>query len=323
MGEHAVLQGQHALVAAINRWITVTLKPRKDEFILISSKLGDLKTSIHGLKTLQIEKSFRFVLAAIKAYQAKLVFGFELIIESEFSDKIGFGSSAAVVVATVCVLEQLISENADKVFPDNWQKNIELFKIAKMIIQKVQGVGSGADVAASVMGGVVFYRVNPMYIEKLNISTSLTAVYSGYKTSTPEVIQWVEQRRTRFPKVYEGIFHAMQCCTLEAYAALKREDWKMVGDLLNVQHGLLGALGVSDPTLDHIAYKLRESPEMYGSKISGSGLGDCVIGLGTQSIEQIDDFLTIPLAISEEGLRLETKGEKGAKANLSSRRCEV
>jgi mevalonate kinase len=285
MGEHAVLQGKHALVAAINRRIRVTLKPRADRLIYVSSALGTLKTSIDSLRTLEREKSFRFVLAAIDVYHSKLTLGFELTIESEFSDKIGFGSSAAVVVATLKVLDKFINLSPSQPINVNSKEpiNLVLFQLAKTVIQQVQGVGSGADVAASIMGGIVFFRTHPLVIEKLALPSlpSLVAVYSGYKMPTEEVIQIVEKKRLHSPQIYDGIFQVMEQCTVAAYHALQKEDWEKLGCLFNIQHGLMSALGVSDTTLDYFANTLRGSTEIKGAKISGSGLGDCVVGLGT------------------------------------------
>ena len=47
MGEHAVLHQEPAIVAAIDRWITVTLSPRNDEKLSIESVFGSLTQPIH------------------------------------------------------------------------------------------------------------------------------------------------------------------------------------------------------------------------------------------------------------------------------------
>ena len=57
------------------------------------------------------------------------------------------GSSAAVTVGTVCVLEQWLSKS--------YPKKIDLFRLSKKIVLKVQGKASGADVAASIYSGII------------------------------------------------------------------------------------------------------------------------------------------------------------------------
>ena len=106
LGEHAVLHGQPALVCAVNRRIHVSLAPRNDGAIRITSSLGRYSASIDRIKP---AKSFRFVVAAIRRFGRKLTTGFDLRIDSEFSHKIGFGSSAAVTVATLAVLSKWLN----------------------------------------------------------------------------------------------------------------------------------------------------------------------------------------------------------------------
>ena len=47
-----------------------------------------------------------------------------------------------------------------------------------------------------------------------------------------------------------------------------------------VVQGLMDALGVNNAKLAELVFALRADPKIHGSKISGSGLGDCVVGLG-------------------------------------------
>ena len=65
-----------------------------------------------------------------------------------------------------------------------------------------------------------------------------------------------------------------------AFAAAAKGDWPALGELMNVNQGLMDALGVNNAKLAELVFALREDPQIYGSKISGSGLGDCVVGLG-------------------------------------------
>src|SRR5689334_7689388 len=99
LGEYAVLYGKPAIVCAVEKRMTVTLTPRTDQRIIIdSARLGHYETD---LATLKIEKPFLFVLGALKHFQTKCRRGFNIEITAEFCDQIGFGSSAAVTVATL------------------------------------------------------------------------------------------------------------------------------------------------------------------------------------------------------------------------------
>ena len=102
LGEHAVLHGRRALVSSVHQRLSVTLSVRADRMVGIHSALGTHQTPLDELAP---HPKFRFVLAALATTTPRLERGLDLHIASEFSDQIGFGSSAAVTVATVAVLQ--------------------------------------------------------------------------------------------------------------------------------------------------------------------------------------------------------------------------
>ena len=110
LGEHAVLHGQLALVCAVNRRIQVTLTPRKDRTIRISSALGRRSMTVDAIKP---SKPLRFVMAALRRFAKTLPSGFDLRIDSDFSHQVGLGSSAAVTVATLAVLKQFAAGHTE------------------------------------------------------------------------------------------------------------------------------------------------------------------------------------------------------------------
>ena len=275
MGEHSVLRGKLAIVTAINKRIIVTLQPNKTAKIIINSK--DLGVKKYNLDKLAPQKPFEFVLAAILHYKKYFTStsGFNLNIEADCTSTVGLGTSAAVTVATVAVLHEFFTQSPIAL--------AMLFKIAKKTMLQVQTVGSGADLAASVYGGVVAYKAKPSYIKKLpHILPGLTVVYSGYKTKTVTVIKLTERYLQSQPSYSNFIFPTMDKLAKQAVQAIYLQDWKLLGGLFDLQQGLLKLLNVSDNCLEQIISQLRLTENILGAKISGSGLGDCVIGLGKQ-----------------------------------------
>ena len=299
-GEHAVLAGKPAIVCAIDKRLSVKLIPNTSTKLrIIDSKLGILEQE---LSAIQIQAPFTFVLSAISMLQDKIPSGFSLEINSNFSSTIGFGSSAAVTAATVAVLMNWL--NGEPMPPK------KLFVLAKQAIINVQGVGSGADLVASIYGGVLSYQLAPCKIIPLSIIPDLTAVYCGYKKPTKEVIAIVAKAKEQQPEVYAGIFNAMHTCVKRAIKAIKTGDWQALGLLFKQHHSLQNALGTSDNILESLIAQLQTQPEILGAKISGSGLGDCVIGLGTlnrqvfpYNLDQKQQgILQFPISVSEQGL---------------------
>lgn len=290
-GEHAVLHGQSALVCAVTQRMSITVKMRQDSSVRIFSDLGEFYTE---LQNIQSHPRFRFVLSAISSQAKYLRTGFDLKIESDFSANVGLGSSAAVTAATTAALFEL--SNRECKLDDIFQAGLET-------IRKIQGVASGADLAAAVFGGIILYRMKPLAIERSNKKYPLTVVYSGTKLPTTKVINIVEEKRKHHAKLFASIFKMMGESAVQAAAAIKESRWQRVGELLNINQGLMDAIGVNNRVLSEIVYLLRREPEILGAKISGSGLGDCVVGLG--SIRQGLPYQILPVDISAEGLVFE------------------
>ena len=290
LGEHAVLHGRRALVSSVNQRLTVTLTPRPDRQVEIRSALGSHETSLDQLEP---HPKFRFILAALHTVAHRLERGVTLEVTAEFSDQIGFGSSAAVTVATVAALHAL---SRGTVEPRT------VFLSARDLIRTVQGRGSGADVAASVYGGIVAYRAEPTDLVPIAVSHPFTAVYSGSKLPTPEVIRIVEERRGLAPEKFEDLFNRMDRCAGEAALAVQREDWAAFGTLLDQGQQVMEEMGLSNPALDAILHALRTDPGIQGAKISGSGLGDCAIGLGRPT--RPFPFPFLPVEPAPKGLQV-------------------
>ena len=305
-GEHAVLHHKPAIVLAIDKRIRVRLDARRDQKILITSQLGHIIFELKEIENILNQKPFQFVSAAIQYFKMALKtkpVGFELIIDSEFSSDCGLGSSAAVTVAVVAVLLQWLSKTTES-----------LFEISRTIIRSVQGVGSGADVAASVYGGVMVYQQqSPYRIKKLDCLLDLVLIYSGSKTPTPTVIKQVAVLHKKYPDLINTLYDAIESVVNRAAVLIEHQDWAGVGELMNIQQGLMNALGVGTPLLNQLIDWLKSLPGIYGAKISGAGLGDCVIaisakasvGAGIEAIpsEFSNSIKKIPVSVSCQGVQ--------------------
>ena len=278
LGEHAVLHNKQAIVLAVDRRIHVTLSPRQDKLVIIRSALGKLECSI---ATLNVQKPFDFLITSILPFKHLLKQGFELEIVSDFSEKIGLGSSAAVSVAVTATLSQWLEAEA-QAQQSLEQRQQRLFQQALEVIRRVQGFGSGADAAASVFGGVLLYQqCGPYPLKHFSETLPITVVYSGAKTPTPVVVAQVEALRVRYPSVLKALYETIDAIVSQASLALDTGFFDDLGQLMNMQNACMTALGVNNVALEAITGYLRQQPGIQGAKISGSGLGYCVIALGT------------------------------------------
>lgn len=290
MGEHAVLHAQLAIALAAANYVEISLEPRDDQRIRIDSALAQYTSELGQLNE---EPKLSFVLAAIRQQQLQLKSGFDLSIRSEFSHTVGLGSSAAVTAGVVALLAKYCGEELE---PE------ALFERALAVVHQVQGGrGSGTDLVASIFGGLVAYRVEPREIRRLPGLPPVDLYYVGYKMKTPEVIAHVEAFANRAPELYQQIYRLMGQTSEAAEAAINAADWPLLGQLMNSYAGLMDALGVCDSNLAQLQFRLRESAQVLGAKISGSGLGDSVIALGQAEPSEIG-FAHIPVSVSQQGL---------------------
>ncbi|EPJ53843.1 MAG: hypothetical protein OFPI_08950 [Osedax symbiont Rs2] len=288
MGEHAVVKGYWAIACALDKGIEVQLTPRADRLITIDSTLCQYHSS---LDQLTVEAKLSFVLKAVSLQLDKLERGFDLVIKAEFSHTLGLGSSAAVTAATVKALTLHSGRNISMA---------EHLQLSLAVVRAVQGRGSGTDLAASIYGGVIAYKVDPCTVEVLNGLPQISLHYVGYKTKTADVLAIVAQWQQQQPQLYASIYQLMDQISVAAMGAIRARQWSELGKLMNLYQGQLDSLGVNDLALSEMIYKLRAQSGVYGVKISGSGLGDCVISLGTD--QSLDNYQQIEVKVSTQGV---------------------
>ncbi len=292
MGEHAVLRGSAALACAVDKRIRVDVQRRTDGNLRVESALGTYENTPDQFAP---PASLRFAGALMHDHGRAVRGGFTVSIAADFSSTVGLGSSSAVTVALTAALRTLRGMDL---------KPGAVFEEAFGIIRKVQGSGSGTDVAACLLGGVTHYRMSPRLMESLPLNLPLLLVYCGYKTPTPEVIRRVNEARTTDPARFDALDAAIRVCVENGWDVLRREDLQRFGELMNEHQALQVSMGVSTPELDEIIACMGLLPGVLGAQISGSGLGDCALALG-QAEWPLKNYEAIPVRISKEGLKVD------------------
>jgi mevalonate kinase len=313
MGEHAVLEGEPCLVSAIQKRLRITLtdQPLSPGYIEITSALG----YFHGsLDDLQRENSFRFIAGALERYRSAIetmTTGLHLEVHADFSSTVGFGSSAAVLVATLAVLSRRFDTAVAT--PEI------LLKEARDVLQAVQGRGSGADLAAAIYGGLIRYQldfdsddIRQLASPTLNASGAERRPFAHIQrlphppTPTSTVIQQVQTQKTQEPERFKALFrqigHSVDLATHAAQSARWPDFFKAIDD----NQCLMIQIGVSDAQLDVIFKTLTENHRIpLHPKISGSGLGDCMIAFGPVSPNLFQDrpeVIVFPLEWESQGV---------------------
>ena len=302
-GEHAVVYGEPAVPCAIERRATVTVEPRDDARVRIDAQdlaiegftvtWGMDESPEVNASAALLEAGTRYVEAAISQVRDALdrpQQGFDVQIESEIPLGAGLGSSAAVVVAGIDAAARSLGEPLDR------ETVAERAFRAEYDAQ--DGEASRADTFCSTMGGAV--RVEGDTTERIGAPELPFVIgYDGGAGDTAELVAGVRERRERHGFAADTVT-AIGDLTRSGQRLLRaagdepdRETLAALGELMDFDHGLLSALGVSARSLDAMVWAARDAGA-HGAKLTGAGGGGCVVAL-----DESDDALTA-LSLSPE-----------------------
>ncbi|TSC88083.1 MAG: mevalonate kinase [Microgenomates group bacterium Gr01-1014_7] len=333
LGEHAVVYGKPCLVTAVNQRMTATVELTDDKIFQLDApdvQITNYQKPITHLGKGEIPKGAKFVEMTVKNFlnrhperlakdlsrmrpSNKLRdssaspqndnLGIKIVTKSEFSSEFGFGSSSASTVCVIKALSQLTGANLD---------NKQIFNLAYKTVLDIQGKGSGFDVAAAIYGGTLYFVSPGKVIQPLKINTlPLIVGYSGIKFDTVRIIDEVAQKAKKYPWVIGNVYDQIGQLVEQAKKAILKEDWESLGELMNFNEGYLATLGVEGKKLSRMIYAARDGGA-YGAKLSGAGVGDCMIALhSVQGKQAIKKAITeaggqvINIKTNAEGVRIE------------------
>lgn len=234
--------------------------------------------------------------------------GFDASALREGSRKLGLGSSAAILVASLGAIEL---EHQPALFTDELAKRI--FPRAIAAHAQAQAGGSGIDVAASVYGGVlqVVRSTGGLGIRPVTLphAVRIQVLSLGRPASTRELIGLVKALAARDPRGYARSMQAQADASERAAQALTSGDARgWIAALTEQAHALteLGArAGASIVTLE-IAELLREA-EAVGAAVlpAGAGGGDVALWVsaaGAPAFAERPGITCLRLRLGAEGV---------------------
>ena len=109
----------------------------------------------------------------------------------------------------------------------------------------------------------------------------------------------------------EPLYHAAGRLAIEAGKAIQDGDFARLGELMNVNHGMLSAIGVSNHRLEQLVYAAREAGAL-GAKITGAGGGGFIVALVSEEkacrvAEKLKPISSrvFTVEVSRDGVRVE------------------
>jgi len=276
-GEHFVVYGELAIVMAVDCCAYVTVEGLQDNIISITSDRGFSETyreqvsEADGRGARKILEPIRIAsLTALKEMGKSS--GLKIEIASKIPIAAGMGSSGALAVATIAAVGKLFGVDFTKK---------ELIDLSFEAERFIHGTPSGIDQTISAYGGIIMYRKNEG-ITPLKTEADIPIVIGNTEIPrvTGDLVEAVRLRRDRFPEMMGALIKTAGRLSSKAAEALRNGDLHQFGELMNINHGLLTAVGVSNEALDRLVYAAIRAGAL-GAKLTGAGGGGCMIALST------------------------------------------
>jgi mevalonate kinase len=307
-GEHAVVYGKPAIAAAVDKRAYVTVSKREDKLTHVQAEDLGVSGFLNLEKgTIKLEKGedykkgiLEYVLKAL--IKAGTLDGVEVNIKLDIPIGAGLGSSAAVTVATI---------KSASIFNQIKFTKDEIANLAHQVELEVQGAASPIDTTLSTHGGLIYLSRDAGEIITLDINYEIPIVigYTSKRGNTGKLVELVRIKKESHPEIMIPILNSMEAIANSAKNALLNGNHQLIGDLMNLNHGLLDAIGVNTQELSKMVFKARETGAL-GSKLTGSGGGGSIIaycpGIMEEVASNINQFENaFPIKIANEGVRLE------------------
>ena len=187
-------------------------------------------------------------------------------IDSAIPEKRGMGSSAAISIAAI------------RAVFDYYQAELPRY-VLEILVNRAEMIAhmnpSGLDAKTCLSDQPIRFIKNVGFEElAMDLSAYLVIADTGVYGHTREAIQVVESKgKEALPFLY-----ALGELTQQAEEAIKARDAMMLGEILTKAHGNLKEIGVSSLEADALVETALQHGAL-GAKMSGGGLGGCIIAL--------------------------------------------
>lgn len=298
-GEYAVLEGAPALVTAVDRYARARV---------CEGALSELAALVNEAVGPEMPRGHRSVPFEVDSS--------ELAIDGR---KIGLGSSAAACAAGAALLFHAAEQSLAS---DDVRRRI--FRGARAAHDRLQGEpGSGADVAASVEGGLLRYEMSGGgRWEPVRLPVRLQIVYadSGVSASTRALVARVRELRAANPSLYHRRLQVLGDLAAALAADPSERPAAEVCLMVHSYAAHLDALGrdANAPIINEPHHRIAEIARASGcaAKPAGAGGGDLAAVFCPDAASAVrarealveGGFRIVPLETDLTGVRLEPEG---------------
>ena len=266
-GEHFVVYGLKGVASGLgNKTIAKIEKAAKFEFL-------DLRPETPGYKEKKKEEIQRQLDALIKHFKLDVEKQpIKITLEGDLLCNSGVGASAALAVSISRALNKMLGLGMD---------NEKINEAAYIAECAGSGPASGIDNTCSTYGGFITFEKNleggPNKIGKLSVSKPVEMVLAstGITQETKKVVGDVKAKKEADEKWFDKVCKKYSETCEKGLEAIKKEDWKQVGKMMDKNQELLREIDVSCKEIEEIIETGKEAGAI-GGKLTGTGRGGYV-----------------------------------------------
>ena len=281
LGEHSVVYGRHAIAAPVPMVIRAMVEDCDKGIHLIIPRWG---IEYELASTPQDRRSFERPAGVMLDELGLGGRSMRIEVFPDVPRSMGLGGSAAMAVAIVRALDKHFTLGLS---------DEEVNRLAFESEKVAHGNPSGLDNTLACYAKPLIYRPgDPPLVEPLNIHEPIPAVIgmTGYEGLTAKTVGRVREAWKQDQALYERIFDQIDALVLRGVQAIQDGDVKLLGELMNICHGMLNALQVSTPELEQLVDIARENGAL-GAKLTGGGGGGSIIAVCEDNQQQIVDAI--------------------------------
>ncbi len=278
LGEHAVVYGSHAIAAPIPLAMQSLVSDSEKEGVhLIIPRWGvEERIKKNTKHKYSIFQSLEMILNELNLYEKNM----KIEVFPHIPKAMGLGGSAALAVAIIRALDSKFGLNLDE-----HAVNELAYKSEKI----VHGSASGIDNTLATYGKfLLFKKGEPPYIEEVRPKEPLRFVIglTWVESLTAKMVAKVNKSWDNNKSLYNRIFKDIDMLVLQSVKAIKKGDLKQLGELMNINQGLLNALQVSGKEIEELIDIARTNGAI-GAKLTGGGGGGAIIALCPNNAEKV------------------------------------
>ena len=279
LGEHAVVYGKPAVAVPIRDAVITEISD--------SAGINELEVPAWDLdgrlrqSNNEWWKSLQDVFETLGVSKKK----FNLRVKPNIPAAMGLGGSAAIAVSIIrCVSKHFKLDLSDT----------EINDFAFVCETAAHGTASGIDNTIATFGEPLVYQKEPSpRIEALKFEkpVSLVIGISNTPSLTAEMVAGVRARWEENMELYDALFENFEKVTTSGISAIRSGNYKALGEMMNINQGLLSAIQVSSPELDRMI-EIARSQGAIGAKVTGAGGGGSMVALCEEKTEPVTSALS-------------------------------